>query len=86
MNYETKTALFKACCRPVITYGLENMVLTDTDIQKVKRNEGNMIKNMLNLPKQARSTPLLDALKIVPFAEYARIAKLELVVRIANNP
>ena len=74
------------CCRPVLAYGVENLSLIQTDSMKAKRAEGNIVKNMFPITKYARTTPLLDALKIESIDDYTNRAKLELFIRLNRNP
>ena len=46
------------------------MALTNTDLLKTQRAEGNAMKTMLAIPEFASTTLLLDALKIEPLSEF----------------
>ena len=61
LKMSIKSDLYKTCCRPILTYGIENLSITQTDSKKVKRAEGNIIKNMFSITKYARTTPLLES-------------------------
>ena len=85
LRHPIKTALYRACCRPVIAYGTENLALTDTDLRKAQRVEGNAVKTMLSIPKFASTTRLLDALRIEPVSELVQRSKLTLFAGLTEN-
>jgi hypothetical protein len=85
LHPKVKAQLFKSYIRPVITFGCENMSLTDIDINIFKRLEGNSIKRMLKIPTRCHSTDLMDALDIEPTKSFCLRMKIKFVIRLASN-
>jgi hypothetical protein len=56
-----KTFIYNTYARPVLYYGLETLTLNKTEKAKIKKTEAAIIKHMLGLRKQAKSTELLFA-------------------------
>ena len=59
-----KTQLYKSYIRPVLTYGLETMVLGSTQLDKLHTLECNIIKSALNLSTRLESSELMTSLGI----------------------
>jgi hypothetical protein len=61
---KVKVQLYKTYIRPVLTYGLETMVLGSTQIDKLVTKECNIIKSALNLSTRLESTELMLCLSL----------------------
>jgi hypothetical protein len=85
LHPKVKAQLFKSYIRPVITFGCENLSLTDIDNNIFKRLEGNSIKRMLKIPTRCHSTDLMDALDIEPTKNFCLRMKIKFVIRLASN-
>ena len=82
LHPKVKAQLFKSYIRPAITFGCENMSLTDIDINVFKRLEGNSIKF---IPIRCHSTDLMDALDIEPTKSFCLRIEIKFVIRLASN-
>ena len=83
---DIKADLFNACCRLFHSYGIENLTTTVTDLAKMRRAEGNVVKSVIAVPKFARTTPVMDALRIEPIDKFAFRSKLLFLARLCRNP
>ena len=70
-----KGHLYNTYIRPVLFYGLENFNLNLSERLTIKRIEGNIVKNIIGIPRRCKSTELFLALNIEP--TYARLNKLK---------
>ncbi|RMZ93192.1 RNA-directed DNA polymerase from mobile element jockey-like [Brachionus plicatilis] len=62
---EIKMCYYKTYTRPLLYYGLDNLVLNKTQIKKLQNLESSLVKAMFLIPKRrTRSTKLLLACKI----------------------
>jgi hypothetical protein len=64
VSVEVKVQLYKSYVRPVLTYGLESLLLGSNEADKLQRKEENIIKTALSLSTRLRSTELMLALKL----------------------
>lgn len=77
--------LYKTFIRPVLLYGNEALDLRKSEINDLKRAEGNIIKKLLHIPIRSRTTWLLNALNIVPMDIYLENQKLNFIKRLIDN-
>ncbi len=61
---KVKVQLYKTYIRPVLTYGLENMIFNNTQMDNLNTKECNIIKCALNLSTRLESTDLMLSLGI----------------------
>lgn len=85
MNYETKSTLYKTFMRPILYYGIENLKISKTQTQKLQTAEGNLIKKIMNLPKQSHTTKLINTLYIEPTTEKIKTIKASFLLRLLDN-
>ncbi len=64
VSVEVKLQLYKSYVRPVLTYGLESLLLGSNEADKLQRKEENIIKTALGLSTRLRSSELMLALKL----------------------
>jgi hypothetical protein len=64
VSIEVKLQLYKAYVRPVLTYGLESLLLGSGEADKLQTKEENIIKTALGLSTRLRSSELMLALKL----------------------
>ena len=86
MHPNLKAHLIKTYIRPILTYRAEKMVLSKQILNKLKRHEGNVLKNCLNIPTRCHSTDLYSALNIGNLEVYIKRDKIKFFIRLANNP
>ena len=77
--------MFKINIRPILLYGFENLVLNKTELQTLKRIEGNALKRILGISTKCKSTDLYHALNILTPAERIKWIKLKQFVRFTLN-
>jgi hypothetical protein len=86
MHPSMKGHLYNTYIRPVLYYGLENFNLNATEKLTIKRIEGNIIKNILGIPKKCKSTELFSALKIEQTFVRLNTIKCDFYLRLCLNP
>ena len=64
MDIYTKMCMFKIYLKPLLFYGCEVLDLSPQEVNELKRIEGNMIKKIIGMAKQCKSTSLYGALEI----------------------
>ena len=77
--------MLKTYIRPIITYGLENTFLTKTNEKRLKRQEGNVIKNCLQISRTCHTTDLYAALNIDKITNHIKRIKVKFFVRLNSN-
>ena len=81
-----KISLYKVYVRPIILYGLEPLMLTQQETQKLQLTEANLIKSSLRLSHRCRTKKLLSAIGIETTANTIKRSKSKLLLRIMKNP
>ena len=66
-------------------HGLENLKLNKTQMNELRRMEGNTIKRLIGIPKRCHSTELLVALNIESKNNCLKASKLGFLLRICSN-
>ncbi|CAF1070534.1 unnamed protein product [Brachionus calyciflorus] len=69
----------------VLMYGLETCDLKKTEINGIKRTEGNIIKGIIGVPTRCKTTDLLHSLNIDETRIYLENQKLDFILRLINN-
>ena len=80
-----KARLFSTNIRPILSYGLENCDLNIGNKDMVRRTEGNIVKKMLSLPRNASTTPLFEALKLQSTEQMLKEQKINFLNRLQEN-
>ena len=76
LSSEMKAYLYKTIARPVLTYGIESMVLTTNDKKIISTTEGNAVKGLLGFSRRSRTKNLLGAVGVEPIINKIKINKL----------
>ena len=66
LNSDVKAFLWNSIGCPILTYGMESLTLSDTDIKGLKTSQGNIIKRIMGVNKRSHHSSLLKALGIPP--------------------
>ena len=66
-------------------YGLNTLHLNETQLNQIKRIEGNLIKHIIGISTKSKSTGLLSALKIDLTIDNIKKQKLNSFLRLINN-
>ena len=61
MSITTKIKLFNTYIKPLIAYGCELMDLSTTEINELKKTEGNALKRIIGITKKCHSGPVYGA-------------------------
>lgn len=80
-----KGQLFKIYIRPILLYGIENVKISKSMANEIKRFDGNILKKLFNISKRCKTTPLQLALDITPIVDAVKILKLDFYNRLFNN-
>ena len=82
---KTAAELWRKVCNPVLTYGCETVNLTAKNRKNLDKIQAKLLKVSLGLPITARTTPLLDALKVPKASDIVDDNVLSLMKNIMNN-
>ncbi len=85
MNPVTKAFIYKTYIRPVLMYGSENFTWTKTDLNAIRRIEGNLVKRMLNISTRCHTTDLFESLNLEQTLDFIANGKNAHYVRIMSN-
>jgi hypothetical protein len=85
MNIKTKMRLFQIYIRPLILHGLETLTLTIDEMNRVKRIEGTLIKQIIGIAKYCHSTHLYNALRIHKTHDTINLIQYKFLFRIQNS-
>ena len=85
LSSETRGYLYKTLARPVLTYGLEPLVITTSDKKKKFTTEGNLVKGLLGLSRNSKTKNLLGAVGIYPILKKIKISKLTFMENLSRN-
>jgi hypothetical protein len=80
-----KVFIYKTYARPVLYYGLENMILNKGESKALQTVESSIIKHMLGLRKCAKSTELLYANELEKSDLRLKQLKCNFFIRIIDN-
>ena len=81
---QIKSILYKAFCRPVMNYGLENTFISKSNLEKLKKQETRMVKRAIGVSKYTGSKKLFDALGIIEIENNIKIKKLNFFIQLSN--
>jgi len=85
LSPRVKTQLYKSYIRPVLTYGLETLVLGSTQLDKLHTHECNIIKSALNLSTRLESSELMTSLGIERINEKVDMMVPSFFYRLLNH-
>ena len=80
-----KSCLYKTYCRPVLFYGIENLVLSELEKKKLQTIEANIIKRSYGLSHRVRSTDLIYSVGLERSIRKIERLKLNFLKRICTN-
>ena len=64
LNSDVKAFLWNSICCPILVYGMESIMISQSDIKALKTTQGNIIKRIMGINKRSHHSKLLMALKI----------------------
>ena len=64
LNSDVKAFLWNSICCPILEYGMESIMISQSDIKALKTTQGNIIKRIMGINKHSHHSKLLMALKI----------------------
>jgi len=82
LDVSTRGFMYKVFIRPLLYYGLDNIVLNNTEIDLIKRTEGNIVKSLIGINKQVHTTSLFSALGLEQTTDRLNKEKLLLFERL----
>ena len=82
LNSDVKAFLWNTIGCPILTYGMESIALSCSDIQSLKTTQGNIIKRITGINKRSHHTKLLNSLKIPSVEEVIKNNSLRLYANI----
>ena len=80
-----KGFLYKTYARPVLCYGMENIVMNQKEKDQVRRTEGNLVKRALGLSTRIKTTHLLAAVGIEPILSKLTREKCRFFINLSKN-
>lgn len=85
LNPNVKFQQYKTYIRPLLTHGLENLVLYKKEIRQLQSTETGIILRNLNLPPRLRTSLLLMLLKLQKITNKNKAFKSAFFIRLLNN-
>ena len=85
LNPNVKFQQYKTYIRPLLTHGLENLVLYKKEIRQLQSTETGIILRNLNLPPRLRTSLLLMLLKLQKISNKNKAFKSAFFIRLLNN-
>jgi len=85
IHFMLKSQMYKTFIMPVLTYGMELMILNKKELNQIRITESNMVKNMINVRSSCRTKPIMNALQIENLNSRLMKMKLSLYVRLNEN-
>lgn len=80
-----KGFMYKTYVRPKFTFGIDNFSLNATQIKKIQKIDGSMLKRLLNVNKYCYNTELFTSLNMLPTSDLYKKMKLNLFLRLCKN-
>ena len=80
-----KGQLCKTYIRPILLYVIEMFYLKRTEINDLKRFEGNIVKNLMDISNRCRTNKLFHAMNIEPTEHKIKLIKLDFFLRLDSN-
>ena len=59
ISAEMKANLYKTYCRPILYYGIENLMMTEIEKKKLQTTEANIVKRSFELSSKVKTTNLI---------------------------
>ena len=84
-NIAVINEIWAKACRPILTYGCETINLRMKHRQDLDKLQSKLLKTALGLSKFARTTPLLEALKLPKISDVVDDNMLSLIKNIVNK-
>ncbi len=85
MDPISKMKLFNIYIRPILSYGLETLMINGDELKIYTRADGNLMKQMIGLPHTVKSTQLYDTFGINTPETNLIINKIKLFLRMQYN-
>ena len=78
---DTKVAIniFQTAVQTTLTYGCDNIFISRTALNRLDSFQAKLLKSILGLGKQSRTTPLLCAMKVAPVSHILSLHSLDLL-------
>ena len=83
---EVKGHLWRTICCPTLTYGIECLSLTATQMKALESTQGTLIKSSLRIGKRSRSSSLLKAMAIQPVKDTLKQKTVSLYHSVCQVP
>ena len=78
LNSDVKAFLWNSIGSPILTYGMESIQLSKSNIKELKTTQGNIIKRVMGINKRSHNSDLLKALSIPSIEDLIQINCLRL--------
>ena len=85
MSPKLRAFLYKTYARPILLYGVENASLNQKEASVLKTTEGNIVKRLLGVSFNSRTTHLLAALDLEPLQHKVEKEKCSFFLRLSEN-
>jgi len=86
LSVKTKIHMYKTYLRPLLTYGLECLTLTKTQIDDLKLAESNLVKKVIGISKYCHHSDLMPALGLDNIETVIKDLTLGFNKRLCDNP
>ena len=85
MSITTKIKLFNTYIKPLIAYGCELMDLSTTEINELKKTEGNALKRIIGITKKCHTGPVYGACYMEATDKSILKQQMKFVLRLQTN-
>lgn len=79
---DVKSYIWNTICQPVLLYGLDSISISSKFLKQLETVQGNLVKQSLGISKRARSSYLLEAMKITSVKDCIKKATASLLYRL----
>jgi hypothetical protein len=85
LDPEMKGMLIQTLIRSKLSYGLENIELSQSSLKSLERFENNIIKSYFNLPRRSYTKPVLEIANVRPLGEAVEARRINMVLQLLSN-
>ena len=85
MDIKTKLFIYKAYCRPSLTYGLELIDLNEKNMNMLRTDEGIIIKRILSISKRSKTTLSYQTMQVLEIFYLCILMKWKLMRRLESH-
>ena len=85
ISTEMKASLYKTYCRPILYYGIENLMMTEIEKKKLQTTEANIVKRSFELSSKVKTTNLIYGVGLEQSIKRTEEIKMSFLERLYKN-